>query len=728
MSQRQKIIYSLVLLMVVTIGAWNYYQRDGFHADSPSDLKLLYNALKSRTTGAGACVHYEEELCFPIVDEENILGHITGHIKTMAETVAPGCITDPATLFIKDPSIIKTGEDQSQDYWKCTVTKMEGPFPDSKGVYNRWLAYLTLTLNLPSSDKQVLLRGTDDSGNSVDNQGEQVIDLEGSTVTAEMIATITPGKDRWLAKTAWQAPLKNENTKDVLTGNIKTRVAYNFENHGPYDPYEVGDIPDPGLTDRLDQNVTADLSLDWQFTDTLDRRGRKTTKTTLNAVNFCQDCHANSVIEQRVTYTYPQAARDTLEDLEGKVSINYKSTEDRKGQGESQSANGKIYWQTATEEIKSDPKSLDVTNFKQKVKGKIARSWNFNSKLKINIFADFVQNSVRRDLTATENLSDYHQDNSMVPGAGQGGQSGVKDEGSASLNVESHQVNDNVTLSGSASRTGSAIKPRSIEGASVCQDGSGSGNNSDNGLTTDNVTFRSKTANLPPGLGNCFNPFAELNSMYLRDLEYYLTSPHTVREYVGMNLSPSKDFWLSGDKIIEPTSQSVHNSKVLPAKITIIETTPSLSKQETDGRARIHSLLAATQLQFGIQVSSVPPQLTRTGQQILDAIGNLEKDSWLIVLGKNPAGLTIRGQTAPAWKVVSMLEDKSAKMTVYGAASCGTGYAPLAESILPLNQKKETSGLDAADKDRKYGIWTNNFEAAAEDVNGVLKQIVGCAS
>ncbi len=708
--------------------------RDGFKADE--ELKLT-SLLKERPTGFDACLPQEEASCLPYNDRVKLTKRVNGHLRSMLQDAARGCVSDPKSLNIIIP---EKGVAVSSDYWNCSIDSVTKS-ATSRGL-DQYRAEVTASLNsLPSSDKKIIFLDNIpiQGANQATRSGGQKFELAG-TVTGKLVVTITVTAGNPNVRIDWQRPKLGEEPKTVMSGEVTAKIAYQFKSDTVVYGTTLHDGPglfgdEPGfIAEKSPQHTTVDtessLSIGWTINDLLDPKGTLIGTDQITQLSICQPrCHEEIVKDD--TWYHEYKGPDTIIDPNGDSKADptlYGTTEERdnniqtktaEGIGDTQT--GRLFYSSHTTNFKPNTGSsgakaeghLKRTANKGATNENITDAWNYLGTIDKVADRDLMRNDKTETATLNEKLDYQSQDkiyNPQRPGQA------VNDNGSVVINnlkVMRHN-GEFQTLSGSAGRTNPLIQIASKPACPISSAAGSEGSSSQELLPESVRKFRA-SAPLSEALG-CFDPFAELQPLILRSLDKY-NRPSRVSE---PNTSIRGLF----------SSHLATRERVLPNFITVLFTDPVRTPTQVAQKQAVLDLLHSQARSKGAAVTVLEPKRQSyksgdIGNVLIGKDGNnediLRRDSWLVVIGKNPADYHASDGILPAWKVNTILEAKSVKMSVYAPGSC-SGYSNIAESFLPLLSPELTD----TDQD-EAGIETNNFEYLADDIGQGLEKMMGCS-
>ncbi len=718
MNKRLKIsigVASLLLAIIAFVG----FQNGNFKADENLSLTSL---LEGRATEFSACDSREENECQSFVEKSSTIKQVNGHLQSMIQDVAIGCVSDQKSFNIVIPTKdIKTGS----DYWTCSIDSVaKNTTPAGLDQYK---AEATVTLeSLPSSDKKIIfldnipLPGT----NQATVTGEQKLELTG-TVTGKLLITVTITAGNPNVRVDWQRPKAKEEPKTYMSGSVAANISYHTNSDSLR--YGRGGLRplggDPGYIAAQSPHHTktdtkAGLSIGWKINSQIDSKGSIETNNQLGQLSICQPQCTDETTEENVDhyqYDGPNTVSNPEDDIKPDPNL-YGTLENKRNntrttamEGLGDPLTGKLFYSNYIFSSKPSSGGNSVKNegtmLRKNSSGETTHSWHYVGAIDKTTNNDTVRGDKTAAATLNERLDYSSTDKAYNP---QHPNQSVNDSGYVTIdNVKATQHNGETSIqTGSASRSVTSAmnfsnKPACPANSRTDQEDSGSNQS----LFPRVLTFKA-SAPLSESLG-CFDPFAAINpQMIFHNLDKY-DPPHRVSE--------------PGIPLLDT------NVEAVPNFITVLFTEPARTPAQIAQKKAILNLLQYQARSRGVAVTVYEPKRLPYKANDIRAILQdkdnnneeiLRKDSWFVVVGKNPANYHASDGIMPTWKVNSILEAKSVKMNVYAPGNCDEGYSNIAESFLPLWGKNENTDDE--------GITTNNFEYTAADIGNGLKKIMGC--
>ncbi len=738
MNQRLKVTGALFgLLLLAGAGYWAAGQQHTLKADESSDL--LLSGLHPRITAAQACFPNDQDTCFPFLGEKNsVLNRVNSHLQSMVLDVSNACLmkkTKDGLYYVPDPEENK-GRSEGLDYWSCNVTDTQtSTNPQGQKIYT---FTIQTTVEPVSSDKKVFFRQNpkiDDPWAQQElTNGEQRLELDGS-VTGTVTAVVTSSAaGPAIRSIALQRPAAGEETASSLSGDIAIKATYNTDSARQINV----SILDPDVDHNTSKKSLAvkgavSLQLAFHMDNKVDKKGQVSASNSVQSLSICDaTCQMEAAVTYTLDHNYQPSSTDSA--LYGTTSYLSKQRTIRQAAGMGVDGN-RLNWTTYTiESPKVDNENTAKTNLMTKKDGTTTHAWQYDGSAlrgtRINVF-DTNDSSV--ELTHDEHLT-YDSTDALPAPPGQK----IFDKGKVDIHLNGRATANSFNVTGNSHRENPL---GSIDSSELCinqvKDGTGNATGKQFVFSWDGA-FKSSGPILSKG--TCYNPFDQIAGNAFRNLELYLRGAEDVH---GFRLGQDDRSFEEGQSLSNESLQvdftsatfnyeRYYETHALPASATVVFTVGAgLTRDQVNAVTKLfnHEL----SLKYGVKVD-VKSQFVRTAQDALNIVRTAPENSWLVVIGKDLAGFNAYGQKAPGWVVKALLEAKSTKMSVIQpGGKCGAtgGYANLAESVLPLGEGPTGSensadfsiGKGARDS---QGIWTSNFEDAANDVSTVISKTVGC--
>ncbi len=730
MNQRLKITTLLFgLLLLAGVGYWASSRQHTSNADESLNLKDLLN---TRPAAASACYTNDEDNCFPVIGEKTGTGKAKGHLVSMVQSVARACLSDPNPPYtVINPRVIPpNGYSQGEGSWTCAVDSVSKPANIKNG--ESFTLNLTVKLSqLPSSNKKTVYNERNQASLAGEQStGKQEFEVEGQA-EAKLVATVAVyGTGPIIQGIDWQPTPSGAEPLSVFKGSIRVNASYSADTSKYLnDPHaESCDHTSTKCEKTISNNNATNLGFGFGFDDKIGSDGKLQSNTTPTTINFCQSqCSYTYNKDEIEDYIFDDTPKnERFKDVTGKAKSELHLAATANGNGGGELTTGKIYWSANSGNYQG--KEANSLGLQKAESDTPARQWTYDpGTLKTDGTDDFVAEQYKQHALFDEKL--IYNSKDPLPNQ-QNPREKVYDSGSVVTHIEANTLNGQSTIDGYATRSNPL---GTIAAQGVCY------SNSDGFLITARAEF--KVVSGPIAKGQCIQPFKALQGLAFPDLEekYFTPYPDPVSRIMNYLTNPFYGRDDNGNPDGSNRNRTdikshyyVRSFHALPQIITVIFTD---NKQTAQQRSAVINLIHGQARALGALVQIVPAKDTSTALGIIKTVESIQDNSWLLVIGSNPAGLKRSGITIPEWKINNTLEAKSIKMNVITNGACSGGYSNLAESFLPLgqDQKGPVSEIDTGYitifnwTEKAKGIWTNNFEYAADDLAHIVgEKIFGC--
>ncbi len=711
MSPRSKISIGLTTtFLVLSLVYWGNSQWHFTKADESLNLKQEIKD-DEWASAANACYTNNEDKCTPFINSKLITEKVKDHLTEMIRNASQACLSYPSAPFtvINPREIQQKGHSQQGDDWKCAVTNIQGPTVIDKVEH----FYVSMTVDLsrlPSSEKKTIYNELA-QGSSIGevSSGNQSLAIEGQ-VQGKVIADVAvPGSGATIKEVRWQLPSTETETETVFSGSVKLKAQYIADTMLSQAQSSDDPIKATQYKNLWGGNNKLSLNFGFIFDDRVDKKATVQPSTTITDLGFCsQECTLSTTNDRFEQYQLDgKSTESALKDITGPVEKSYKTETTGLGSGLSELSTGKIYW--TVNQYKTHGDANNSFSLNKAANETPARKWTYTPGM---ITRDRVADYITQEETVhskADEVLEYSSGDALPTG---NPQQKIYDSGKVTIHLDQTSRNQGTTAEGSATRTNPS---GAVTAKGVCNPGA----------TYQTMEYRVIDEHGPLPKGICIKPFGELQATaFPALLNKYFDWPFT---RIDSPILANRDGFASRESSEYSGHLGIPEFHALPATITVIYTDTHTPIQQ---RNMLINLLHGQARPLGALVQIIPANQTNTAIGLLNTLSQVRDNSWLVVLGPNPAGLKRNGIIIPTRKVNSTLESKSVKMTVVGPGSCGKGYSNLAESFLPLGQDQDGSVemvTHSGIEPNQYGIWTNNFEYAANSLAQIIDQkIFGC--